>query len=245
MKRKKKSSTYIAEEANGDAIVDFLDTSAAQKVRSTKPNLTTKASSNTPAMKKKNEFELTPDGRLIIKDSDDDDMEEPSTNKGYMLDDSDDENGGDTFETMVSTNARKRKRGGSVASSKVSEPAMKYKAGGTGIHRPLNNSSKNTGIWIFFFFFLQLNCVLKFRFIFIEYGSEYRATKAKGDMKRKGKPDPYAYVPLQKSALNRRKKAKFEGQFRGLVKAAEKGSSKGKKSKAKSLSNKMKHMKMK
>ena len=82
-------------------------------------------------------------------------------------------------------------------------------------------------------------------FIFIEYGSEYRATKAKGDMKRKGKPDPYAYVPLQKSALNRRKKAKFEGQFRGLVKAAEKGSSKGKKSKAKSLSNKMKHMKMK
>ena len=146
MKRKKKSSTYIAEEANGDAIVDFLDTSAAQKVRSTKPNLTTKASSNTPAMKKKNEFELTPDGRLIIKDSDDDDMEEPSTNKGYMLDDSDDENGGDTFETMVSTNARKRKRGGSVASSKVSEPAMKYKAGGTGIHRPLNNSSKNTGI---------------------------------------------------------------------------------------------------
>merc|ERR1719361_3257043 len=137
--------------------------------------------------------------------------------KGIMLDDSDDENGGDTFETMVSTNARKRKRGGSVASSKVSEPAMKYKAGGTGIHRPLNNSSKNT-----------------------EYGSEYRATKAKGDMKRKGKPDPYAYVPLQKSALNRRKKAKFEGQFRGLVKAAEKGSSKGKKSKAKSLSNKMK-----
>ena len=146
LKRKKKSSTYIAEEANGDTIVDFLDTSAAQKVRSSKPNVTTKASSNAPAMKKKNEFELTPDGRLIIKDSDDDDMEEPSTNKGYMLDDSDDENGGDTFETMVSTNARKRKRGGSVASSKVSEPAMKYKAGGTGIHRPLNNSSKNTGI---------------------------------------------------------------------------------------------------
>merc|ERR1739844_821938 len=101
---------------------------------------------------------------------------------------------------------------------------MKYQAGGTGIHRPLHVNSKKD---------------VK------EYGSEYRSTKAKGDVKRKGKPDPYAYVPLQKSALNRRKKAKFEGQFRGLVKAAEKGSSKGKKSKAKSLSNKMKHMKMK
>ena len=168
LKRKKKSSTYIAEEADGDTIVDFLDTSAAQKVRSSKPNVTTKASSNTLAMKKKNEFELTSDGRLIIKDSDDEDMEggEPSNaNKGYMLDDSDDENGGDTFETMVSTNARKRKRGGSVASSKVSEPAMKYKAGGTGIHRPLNNS-KNTGtifdIFLYFFFYdkkKEFNCV--------------------------------------------------------------------------------------
>ena len=151
LKRKKKSSTYIAEEANGDTIVDFLDTSAAQKVRSSKPNVTTKASSNAPAMKKKNEFELTPDGRLIIKDSDDDEEmeggESSNAKKGYILDDSDDGNGGDTFETMVSTNARKRKRGGSVASSKISEPAMKYKAGGTGIHRPLNGNSKNTGMY--------------------------------------------------------------------------------------------------
>merc|ERR1719433_719749 len=116
---------------------------------------------------------------------------------------------------MVSTNARKRKRGGSVASSKISEPAMKYKAGGTGIHRPLNGNSKNT-----------------------EYGSEYKSTKAKGDVKRKGKPDPYAYVPLQKSALNRRKKAKFEGQFKSLANAANKGSIKGKK--AKGLAGQMK-----
>lgn len=37
-----------------------------------------------------------------------------------------------------------------------------------------------------------------------EPGSEYRATKARGDIKRKGKPDPYAYVPLTRSVLNRR-----------------------------------------
>ena len=79
-----------------------------------------------------------------------------------MLEDSDDDNE-ETFASMVSTNARKRKRGGSVASSKRSEPAMKYKAGGSGIHRPLDaNSKKNV----------------------FEYGSEYKATKAKGGKAR-------------------------------------------------------------
>ena len=96
---------------------------------------------------------------MIDSDDDEGDAKPP---KGYMLEDSDDENE-ETFASMVSTNARKRKRGGSVASSKRSEPAMKYKAGGSGIHRPLDaNSKKNV----------------------FEYGSEYKATKAKGGKTR-------------------------------------------------------------
>ena len=51
----------------GDNIVDFLDASAAQNVRRSKPNTITKANSNNPAMKKGNEFEIAPDGRFIIK----------------------------------------------------------------------------------------------------------------------------------------------------------------------------------
>ncbi|XP_069756548.1 RRP12-like protein isoform X2 [Narcine bancroftii] len=51
-----------------------------------------------------------------------------------------------------------------------------------------------------------------------EYGAEYRSKKGRGDVKRKGKPDPFAYVPLNKSQLNRRNKAKVSGQFKGLVK---------------------------
>jgi len=35
-------------------------------------------------------------------------------------------------------------------------------------------------------------------------GSEYRAVKAGGDIKKKNKPDPYAYLPLTRSALNKR-----------------------------------------
>lgn len=90
-----------------------------------------------------------------------------------------------------------------------------------GIHRPLNANSKKE---------------VK------QFGAEYRSSKAKGDVKRKGKPDPYAYVPLQKSALNRRKKAKFEGQFKGLVNAANTGSVKGRK--AKGLAGQMKKVKI-
>ena len=70
-------------------------------------------------------------------------------------------------------------------------------------------------------------------------GSEYRSKKARGDVKRKGMPDPYAYVPLQRSSLNRRKRAKFEGTFKNVVKAAKEGAERGGK-----LANKMKKMKV-
>lgn len=36
------------------------------------------------------------------------------------------------------------------------------------------------------------------------FGSEYKAKRAGGDVKRKGKPDPYAYLPLNRSSLNKR-----------------------------------------
>lgn len=35
-------------------------------------------------------------------------------------------------------------------------------------------------------------------------GAEFRSKKAAGDMKKKDKPDPYAYLPLDISTLNRR-----------------------------------------
>lgn len=35
-------------------------------------------------------------------------------------------------------------------------------------------------------------------------GTEYSTKKAKGDMKKKGKLDPYAYIPLSRNTLNKR-----------------------------------------
>uniref|UniRef100_A0AAY3ZTZ3 RRP12-like protein n=1 Tax=Denticeps clupeoides TaxID=299321 RepID=A0AAY3ZTZ3_9TELE len=70
-------------------------------------------------------------------------------------------------------------------------------AGGGGIHRPLGGKA--------------------------EFGTEYKSKKAKGDVKKKGKCDPYAYIPLNKTNLNRRKKAKLQGQFKGIVRGAKRG----------------------
>lgn len=77
----------------------------------------------------------------------------------------------------------------------------RYQAGGSGIHRPVGKKATP--------------------------GAEYKAKKAKGDVKRKGRLDPYAYIPLNRTKLNRRKKVKLQGQFKGLVKAAQRGSQRG------------------
>ncbi|XP_063291043.1 RRP12-like protein isoform X1 [Pelobates fuscus] len=81
--------------------------------------------------------------------------------------------------------------------------SSQYKAGGSGIHRPFSKKP--------------------------EIGTHYKSKKGKGDVKQKGKHDPYAYIPLNKATLNRRKKAKIQGQFKGFVKAAQRGAQTGRK----------------
>ncbi|NWX87944.1 RRP12 protein, partial [Nothoprocta pentlandii] len=76
-----------------------------------------------------------------------------------------------------------------------------YRAGGSGIHRQLGKEPA--------------------------FGTEYRSKKGKGDVKKKGQLDPYAYIPLNRAKLNRRKKAKMQGQFKGLVKGAQRGAQAG------------------
>ncbi|XP_018011596.1 RRP12-like protein [Hyalella azteca] len=63
-----------------------------------------------------------------------------------------------------------------------------------------------------------------------DYGAEFRSKKGRGDIMRKGqRQKPFAYVPLSKSSLNRRKQAKYEGQFKSVVKGAKKGVRQGSK----------------
>ncbi|XP_068544353.1 RRP12-like protein [Anas acuta] len=79
-----------------------------------------------------------------------------------------------------------------------------YRAGGSGIHRQLGKEPA--------------------------FGAEYRAKKGKGDVKKKGQLDPYAYIPLNRAKLNKRKQAKMQGQFKGLMKGAQRGAKAGRKS---------------
>uniref|UniRef100_A0A8C0IV87 Ribosomal RNA processing 12 homolog n=1 Tax=Chelonoidis abingdonii TaxID=106734 RepID=A0A8C0IV87_CHEAB len=78
-----------------------------------------------------------------------------------------------------------------------------FLAGGSGIHRRVG-----TGVAL---------------------GADYKAKRGRGDMKKKGQLDPYAYIPLNRAKLNRRKKVKMQGQFKGLMKGAQRGAQTGRK----------------
>ncbi|GFQ65981.1 RRP12-like protein, partial [Trichonephila clavata] len=71
-------------------------------------------------------------------------------------------------------------------------------------------------------------------------GEEYKAKKAGGDVK-KGKFDPYAYIPFNKQLLNRRKQIKVKGQFKSIVRAAKKGAVTGMKRKSREAKRKKNH----
>lgn len=215
--KKKKTSTYILEDA--DTIVDFTDASAAKKIVASLPS--TSRGIVEKKEKKKEPFKTSSDGRLIITNDDESGDEfNQRTNRKYpfnMAEDSDDDL--DDLKSRVSSVKapvnRKRKL---TLGSEASEPPSKYIAGGSGIHRPIakakrrNQAGKGPQAYT---------------------GEVYKANKAKGDIKKKGLPDPYAYVPLSRNMLNRRKKLKHAGKFNNLVGAAKKGARKGKKEKAK------------
>ncbi|KAG9275329.1 RRP12-like protein [Astyanax mexicanus] len=184
---KQKAKAWLKEGVSDDPL-NFLDPKASQRVLATNPDLKKTA-------KVEHGFKVTSDGRLIIKEDDEDD--------GAKDDDQDIED--ILKEAGVKTKkTQKRKIEDDMDDDDMDvEPQMKYKAGGIGIHRPLGGRQ--------------------------ESGSEYKSKKGKGDIKKKGKCDPFAYIPLQKAQLNRRKKAKLQGQFKGMVRGAKKGALLGKK----------------
>merc|ERR1739838_1191812 len=214
-KKKKTPQTWIQEGAEG--IVDLLAPTAAQAVSSTNPK-TPKSDAET-AKKSSSGFKINNDGKLIIND--DDSEEETKKRPSTGLDDDSEE---ETFESLVSS--KKRKIGSEAGSMKSGKSAMsgisgksafsKYTTGGSGIHRDLK----------------------------ADPGAEYRNKKGHGDVKKAGKHDPYAYIPMTHKALNKRKVAKAKGQFSSVINAAKKGASKGNKARVKDVKHLMKKMKV-
>ncbi|XP_071010310.1 RRP12-like protein [Oncorhynchus clarkii lewisi] len=184
---KQKGRAWL-KEGQGDEPLNFLDPTVSQRVLATNPDMKKRA-------KVQHNFKVTSDGRLIIKE-DNDEGDKTKDDEGEMKD--------ILEEAGVKSIKTKRRtfRDGHYDDDMEIEPQLKYKAGGSGIHRPLGGSR--------------------------DLGGDYKAKKGKGDVKRKGKVDPYAYIPLRKAQLNRRKKAKMQGQFKGMVRGAQKGAQSGK-----------------
>lgn len=214
-KNKKRTSRKEAWIQENEEIVDLIDPAAARNITTTHPgSLNSKSAASKP---KDRGFKTAPDGRLIIIDDDnatDDETEVKRKKKSPILlhsdseDDYEDINDDETVATAHPT-GNKRKRNDSLDNVSIkSASTSRYQAGGSGIHRPLKKGK-------------------------VEHvpGSEFKAPKAGGDVKKKGKPDPYAYVPLSRAALNKRKKKKNASKFQSIVKGAKKGAKIGMKNK--------------
>ena len=215
------SKAWIQE---SDDIVDFLDPAAASKVSATNPRTAGAAAASQAKRKKEAPFKTAADGRLIIKD--DSDSSDSASDEGALS---------QALDNLDVGQKRKATPAADDDDDDRMEPAFKYRAGGSGIHRPVEAHKKPASA------VQKLTSKIKAQRDKArqdskpaDYGSEYRSSKARGDVKRQGKPDPFAYVPLTKSVLNKRKTAKLKGQFNGLVKAARKGASAGAKSHSKS-----------
>lgn len=164
-------------------------------------------------------------------DSDDDeDLEENENgNNGAANDDESDSD--DEAAENAKLKSRKRKASSTLSmKSGKTGTSSKYVAGGKGIHRPLNSAaSVRSG-------YSQKTAGTSKTNATSAYGSEYRSNKATGDVKRKGQAvDPYAYIPLSRNTLNKRKRAKNSGQFKSIVHGARKGAAAGSKNKRRKM----------
>ncbi|XP_059486905.1 RRP12-like protein [Neocloeon triangulifer] len=208
-KKRQKLDTWIQE--SEDAL-DFTDPTSMQRISAKKPGYV----SHVDASKKdKNRgFKVSSDGRLIINESDGEEEEGMNKfNRKRKRQDNDSDDLDDMDEAASQVGPRPGRYvmappHGDDLSRSMEDLSLQqqYKPGGSGIHRPVQG---------------------------VHSGTEYKAAKAKGDVKKKGKVDPYAYIPLSGALLNKRKRAKNAGKIIQLEKAASKGVAKGLKAKAK------------
>ncbi|XP_034471932.1 RRP12-like protein isoform X2 [Drosophila innubila] len=226
-KSKQSRSTYIREDA--DEIVDLADLKSIGNVLTSGSGAAaapSKQSKSKPQLANGG-FKTADDGRLIISDkalrgqgknddvNSDSDSDESSADSGHemrggggggnpkrgMEEDSSDE------EEIKQAISNKRKRKASDALSMLSG-----KSGTStrkGIHRPLGGKSCDA-----------MSVKSGGGGFNKAPGTEYSTKKAKGDMKQRGKLDPYAYIPLTRNTLNKRKRAMNSRKFKNVVRGA-------------------------
>lgn len=194
-KRSEKSqSAYIKEDE--DTIVDLADIKAIGNVMTTKPSA--KAPEQVKKVKDPNRgFKTNPEGKLMINfDEDGESSEDDEEDSDAEQEDNKRKAGDSSSEDEAMPANRKRKASDmmSMASGR-SGASSKYQAGGRGIHRNTSAASMKSGY--------SGRSSASTKASGATFGGEFKAKKARGDVK-KGQLDPYAYIPLNKSSLNKR-----------------------------------------
>lgn len=206
-----RSRAWIEEKGDDEEILDLLSSNANRKILSANPFRQKLAKE-----KRDSAFNTAADGRLIIG--------EPSSDSNAAQ--------------IARHSAKKRSKDDAEFDDEVhdeldddqgderSEPAVKYQHGGQGIHR---DTSSRTAVPVKRR--TQQHQAPSRAERELKTGKEYRSRKAKGDMTKHGMPAPHAYYPLQMQALNKRKRAKYAGQFNNMMSAAKRGAQMGSKNK--------------
>ncbi|XP_040983290.1 RRP12-like protein isoform X1 [Aquila chrysaetos chrysaetos] len=175
------------------------------------PNVSQRVLATKPGPKRSrgvsHDFQVSEDGRLIIHEEEEEVNDDEAKGTAWA---GADEEMADVLQDLGLRSKKSQKRRFREEPDDEEPEARtypQYRAGGSGIHRQLDKEPA--------------------------FGAEYRSKKGKGDVKKKGQLDPYAYIPLNTARLNRRKRAKMQGQFKGLVKGAQRGAKAGRRNRLK------------
>ncbi|XP_022228398.2 RRP12-like protein isoform X2 [Drosophila obscura] len=234
--KQQQRSTYIREDP--DEIVDLADLKSIGNVLTSGSAPTDGPSKSLKARPQlaNGGFKTADDGRLIISDkalrgqggkngdedsdsdsdsSADSDLEAGAKTKAKrgMEEDSSDEE--QLQQQQVASGKRKRKASDALSTrSAKTSTSTRYTAGGKGIHRQLGAGGGGAPSPAADAMSVRSGKSAK------PAGSEYSSKKAKGDMKKRGQLDPYAYIPLTRNTLNKRKRSMNSRNFKNVLRGA-------------------------
>ncbi|KAF9573066.1 hypothetical protein EC968_009026 [Mortierella alpina] len=207
-KKKQGADAWIKED--GDTPVDFLDRTVVSRVTASHPSTQT-------ARKLKDlssSFKTSSDGKLMIEESDDSENEGGKGGEDEEADEQQmelDQAENNYLESLQSMDGFTRGQGGKIKFNKTNKRGLVGKDGDTEMEQaggagPIRNSNKAGG---------------KEQRSVKGLGQDFKAKKAGGDVKKKGRVDPYAYVPLTslrkgaKEGLSLTNKSKAEKRKQG------------------------------
>jgi len=210
----KSVKTYIREDVENP--FDLLSPNANKNVFSKIPKKFQMTEDLQKSETQNKKLAISDDGRIVISDLLDqiekNGKKDIKTQKRSRDEESDEEDSDDDHMTVQSAGK------------------STYKPGGRGIHRPISVSGDSVGA--------RSNRTTKSKASRksskskhneppINRGEAYPSKNAAGDRKRRGMPDPFAFIPLKPIAHNKRKSQKYKGEFKAIVKGAKKGAASG------------------